>query len=128
MGTFSDLTLQELRGYTVTQIRTALKNKIDAASKAQLIRFILSRVDVDAAVPCYDPPVKTLDAVGNLLSAILVKRDVLGNKLGTEKDERTYYATGELDTRTLTTLDASDAVIATKVIKHFTDGRQPEVT
>lgn len=126
MGILSDLTLEQLRQATVTQIRTAISNKLANLTKKQLIILILKVADID--VEDMEVPDKEIgeDGVHGQISRLRVIRDILGNKLKSSKIDWSYYPGGEVDIITQSKLDALDAVINVKKIKHFLDGRQPK--
>ena len=130
MATLSDVTIEQLRALTVTQLRNAIKNKVDAMSKVQLIRLILGGTDFDKVVTMQDNPVQTYYPDGQVKSKLVVNRDVLGAKVGSKRWDFAYY--DKLSPRPIkevihTELDASDVVVGKKVIQYFTDGQQPVV-
>lgn len=125
----ADVTIEQLKAATKTQILTAISNRLSGLTKLQLCRLILrvADVDVDSLLTITDPPISTGDSRGPLL-LIETERDLAGNKVKTKKIEHTYYPTREVDIITIKELDGSDIEISGKVIKHFTDGRQPIMT
>jgi len=127
MGILSDLTLQDLRAATVLGIRTAITNKINGMTKKQLIILILKVADVD--IENFEIEEKTVFVEGpeGEISRLMVSFDALGNKIKSHKIDRIYYPTGEIDTITLTELDALDVVKSVRKIKHYIDGKQPEI-
>jgi hypothetical protein len=123
MPLIADLTLSQLRAATKAQIITGISNYLANLSKRQIILFLMDR-DV---IP--DAPILSHRPDGQLTTQVDVNRDA---ETGTMIDGRqitwTYYPTGEVDTITISTRDATDKEIAKKIIKHFTDGRAPVVT
>lgn len=121
----TDQTIEQLRAATVTQIRTALKNKIDLLTKKQLIEFILDFVDVFPS-----PLFWTYRKDKQPLTMLELSKDALGVKLGSRRVTWSYYGDEvgtPVDTITIETLDAADKVTVTRVVKHYKDGRQPSV-
>lgn len=136
MPSLTGMTLAQMRAATVVQLRTAVNNRINAATKAQIIRLELyvRNWDIDREVRIPDADTRTDWPDGQIKSRQTVTRDVPGAKTGTVRHEWTYYSPegaatqGPVDTITRIELDASDAEIGRKTIKHFADGRQPVVT
>lgn len=61
-------------------------------------------------------------------SVITVLSSLLGDPLYERKQtDYTYYADGEIDTITVTITDAADNPLSTYSIKHYLDGRQPDL-
>lgn len=54
--------------------------------------------------------------------------DLLGSPPPFRKEQHlyAYYKTGEIDTITMYAWDATGALISERVLKHYTDGRQPQ--
>ena len=121
----SNLTLAQLRAATKAQIITAIVNRLQDMTKRQIIIWLLDEVD-----RITDNPVRVHRPDGQIESQTDVERDTeTGAKTGSRVVTWTYYPTGEVDEITITNKDAADKTIGKpKVIKHFTDGRQPEVT
>lgn len=113
MGILSDLTIQDLRAATLAQIKTAVTNKINGLTKKQLIVLILK--------------VAGLDIENFEIEEKGVVYDVLGNKIRSKKIEFTFYPTGEMDLIVLREFNNLDVIINVKKIKHYLDGKQPEL-
>lgn len=118
-------TLTQLRGFTKTQlingISTYLTNNM---TKRQILIWLM-----DNTVTVADDSIRVTRADGQVTSITDVDRDLeTGAMTGGRVVSYTYYPTGEVDTITISTRDASNAEIAKKIIKHYTDGKQPEVS
>ena len=124
MPLIANLTLTQLRAATKAQIITGITNYLtNNFTKRQLIVFLLDR-DREP-----DAPVTTRRADGQVSSQTDVERDVeTGVMTGGRVVTYSYYPTGEVMDIVVSTRDAANKEIAKKVIKHFTDERQPEVT
>lgn len=55
-------------------------------------------------------------------------RDLDGILVGKRTDEYTYYLTGEINTITMKRYDGNDKLTSKKVLKHYKDGIQPNLT
>jgi len=76
----------------------------------------------------YDIPVCTYRRDGQIESQSETVRDVETDAvISTKTIAWTYYKTGEVDTITIAEMNADGKETGKKVIKHYTDGRQPEV-
>jgi len=76
----------------------------------------------------YDIPVCTYRRDGQIASQSETVRDVeTGVIIATKTIAWTYYKTGEVDTITIAETNADGKETGRKVIKHYTDGRQPEM-
>ena len=119
-----DVTLEQLRALTKTQIINRLSTWLtNHFTKRQLILWLM---DIEALD---DEPVRTYQADGQITSETIVTRDTETNAQVNKRIVTwTYYATGEVDTITIKVYDGSNALLRTKAIKHYTDGRQPTVT
>ena len=119
-----DVTLAQLRSFTKTQIINRLSTWLtNNMTKRQLILWLM---DIEALD---DEPVRTYQADGQITSETIVTRDTETNAQVNKRIVTwTYYATGEVDTITIKVYDGSNALLRTKAIKHYTDGRQPTVT
>ena len=103
--TLQDKTVDELKA-VVTQDKT----------KRELL------IEIVGAETLSDEPARTYCKDGQIESQSEVMRDVETNEIvSTKQMTWTYYKTGEVDEITITENGK------TKVIKHYIDGRQPEV-
>ena len=76
----------------------------------------------------YDIPVCTYRRDGQIESQSETTHDVeTGAVISTKTIAWTYYKTGEVDTITVVETNADGKETGRIVIKHFTDGRQPEI-
>jgi hypothetical protein len=119
-----DVTLEQLRALTKTQIITKLSNWLTKNfTKRQLILWLMDIEVMD------DEPIRTYRADGQIASETIVTKDT-GTNLQVNKREATwtYYATGEVNVITIKQYDANNVLLHTKAIKHYKDGRQPTVT
>ena len=55
-------------------------------------------------------------------------RDLDGILVGKRIDEYAYYPTGEVNTITMKKYDSNNELTSKKVLKHYRDGRQPNLT
>ncbi len=124
MPLIANLTLAQLRLATKAQIITAIANYLtDRFSKRQLIAFLL---DADIVT---DPPARSYAKDGQPASETIIDRDAeTGAAVITHTTRWTYYPTGEVDTITLSDLSAATGEETARTIKHYVDGRQPQVT
>lgn len=119
-----DVTLEQLRGMTKTQIINKLSTWLtNNFTKRQLILWLMDIEFMD------EPPVRTYRADGQIEYESTTLVDTETNKQVSRRETTwTYYATGEVDIITIKHYDSNDALIRTKAIKHYTDGKQPTVT
>jgi len=122
---FEDLTLEQLRAATNDQIITRVVNLLTTLSKKRICEFIWTIKDVSFQPISLSTLTVNHDVPEGQLLRFYEITDILGNKLGSTKIDWTYYPTGEVNTITISELDALDTVISQKTIKHFLDGRQP---
>jgi hypothetical protein len=122
---FEGLTLQDLRDATHQELMQGIHFGLINFSKKELCEIMWSMKIMDP----WGINLETLIANHNVPEGPLLRiyetTDILGTKLGSKKTEWIYYPTGEVDTITISELDALDNIISQKVIKHFIDGRQP---
>ena len=123
----ADVTIDQLRSATKTQILGFINNKLTALTKLQLCRLFLQvgDVDVDSILEVLDPETGE-DCPHGPLWRLRPVRDIMGNKLRSVRFDWTYYppsADGKsrLDTITTTKMDALDNVISEDINKHFQD-------
>jgi queuine/archaeosine tRNA-ribosyltransferase len=119
-----DVTLEQLRAYTKTQIisklSTWLKNNF---TKRQLILWLME-IDVMQL-----EPERIYQVDGQIASEISVTVDTETNLQVSKREVTwTYYATGEVNVITIKQYDANNVLLHAKAIKHYKDGRQPTVT
>lgn len=95
-------------------------DQLNAMTKADLIAGILQDVRNATAANEYD-------AKGNLTSQVQTITDAYDSLIGTVTMEPTYYASGELNTITVTERDSDGKVSGGYQVKHYRDGRQPEL-
>lgn len=119
-----DVTLAQLRSMTKTQIINRLSKWLtNNFTKRQLILWLM---DIEVLG---DEPVRTYRADGQIESESVVTVDTETNQQVNKREVTwDYYATGEVNEITIKVYDGSNNLIRTKVIKHYTDGRQPTVT
>jgi hypothetical protein len=119
-----DVTLEQLRALTKAQIITKLSNWLTKNfTKRQLILWLMDIEVMD------DEPIRTYRADGQIESETIVTRDTEANLQVSRRETLwSYYPTGEVDVITIKQYDSNDALIRTKAIKHYTDGKQPTVT
>lgn len=122
---FQDLTLEQLRAATKEQIVTKIADKLTSLTKKRICEFIWTIKDFSFTDITFSTKTVNHNVPEGQLLRIHETTDILGTKLGSTKTEWAYYPTGEVDTITISELDALDQVISQKTIKHFTDGRQP---
>ena len=126
MPNLTNYSLDQLRAATRPQILTAISNHLSVMTKRQLVLWLLDRDDQNSAVS--DAPICAYRKDGQVESRIEVERDVeTGARVGGRVTTWTYFPTGEVDTITISERNAADKETAKRVIKHFTDGRQPTV-
>jgi len=123
--TFEDLTLEQLKAATKEQIITRVVNILTSMSRKRICEFVWTIRGVGFEAISLSTLTVNHDVPEGQLLRVYEKTDILGNKIGSQKTEWTYYPTGEVDTITISELDALDQIISTQMIKHFTDGRQP---
>ena len=124
---FEDLTIEQLRAATKEQIITRITTFLTSLSRKRVCEFIWTIKDVDFACIALSSLTVNHNVSEGQLLRIHEKTDLLGNKTGSTKTEWTYYPTGEVDLIVLSELDGLDVVVGVKKIKHYLDGKQPEV-
>jgi len=122
----ADVTIEQLRAATKAQILTAISNKLSSLTKLQLCRLILRVGDVDIDTILTVPDREDgKDGPNGQIWRLRILRDIMGNKLSSQRFEWTYYPVGAVDEITTIQLDAADVEVSRRVDKHFTDGRPP---
>ena len=119
-----DVTLEQLRSITKTQIITKLSDWLtNNFTKRQLILWLLGADFI------FDNPITAYGSDGQIISQIEIRRD---GETGLQVEKIittwTYYPSGEVDTIITRIYDASNVLINTKTIKHYRDGKQPTMT
>lgn len=119
-----NVTLEQLRAMTKAEIITRLSKWFtNNFTKRQLILWLM---DIEA-MPL--DPVRTYRADGQIESETTVTVDTETDaKLEKRVTTWSYYTTGEVNIITIEVYDGSNNLLRTKVIKHYTNGRQPTVT
>lgn len=95
-------------------------DQLNAMTKADLIAGILQDVRKSSSS-------LTHDAKGNVILQQETITDAYDTLLGTVTMEPTYYEGGEVDLITITQKDAEGKVTGGHRIKHYVDGREPEL-
>lgn len=123
MTNLTDLTLQQLRASTKAQIIASIRDYLTANyTRRQLIQFLRDRETE------WDEPIRTYRTDGQIESQIEVERDEeTGEIVSSKSITWSYYSTGEVNVILIIVYDATGIEIKRKRIKHFKDGRQPEV-
>lgn len=124
---FEDLTIEQLRAATKEQVLAKIMDLLTSLSKKRICEFIWTIKNIFTEGITLTDLKQRVDSKSGQVLEVHETTDVLGNKLGSTKTEWTYYPTGEVDTITISGLDALDQVVSQRTIKHFTDGRQPVV-
>lgn len=121
----------------MTDITTSLSfTQLQAATKAQIVSDIMSKMtrrELIVALTGTDkividaPVLKYRKEDGQIESQTETFEDVeTGLVVGDKQIAYTYYKNGEVDEITIVESSA-DGTKATKTIKHYLDGRQPEI-
>ena len=119
-----DVTLEQLRSFTKTQIINKLSTWLTAnMTKRQLILWLM---DIEVM---NNPPVHIYRPDGQIESESVVTVDTETNlQVSKRVTNWTYYPTGEVHEITIQNYDGNNVLLRTKIIKHYTDGKQPTVT
>lgn len=113
---------------SIAQLQAATKAQIvsDVTSKMSKRDLIVSLVGADKVI---DAPEISYAKDGQIERQVETIRDVETNEIvSTKKINWTYYERGEVDEITIIETDSKGKEVSRKVIKHYIDGRQPEVT
>lgn len=124
---FEDITLEQLRAATKEQIINVINNRLQNMTKKQIIILILRLVGVEIDTYELEETIDSQDGPNGQILRRYVRKDVLGNILSKLNIDWTYYDNGPVHEITLTDLDPSDNITAKRIIKHFLDGRQPNL-
>lgn len=122
---FENITLDQLRALTKEQILTAISNRLAQLTKKQLIILILRIAGQDLNTWETTEQTQAQDGPNGQIARLHTTRNALGELIRSQTIDWNYYQTGEVNEITITGRDASDAVTARHIIKHFLDGRQP---
>ncbi len=119
-----DVTLAQLRSMTKTQIINRLSTWLtNNFTKRQLILWLMDIEVMD------NPAVRTYRPDGQIESESVVTVDTETNlQVNKRVTTWSYYPTGEVDEIIIKTYDGNNALIRTKTVKHYIDGRQPTAT
>lgn len=120
----SDLTIQQMRQMTKLELVNSIKDYLqNNYTRREIIRLLRDR-DTE-----WDEPIRTYRPDGQIESQIEVERD---DDTQVQVSRRvmtwTYYATGEVNVIKTEIYDENDVLKRTKRIKHYRNGRQPEVS
>jgi len=111
---------------TIDQLKTATKAAIvaDITGKMSKRDLIIAVVGSDKVT---DAPVIKRRKDNQIESQLETERDIeTGAVLGSRLITWTYYETGEVDEIATIAMDAAGKETSRRIIKHYTDGRQPE--
>ena len=102
-------------------------------TKATLQELVNQRPDLVADVKAGKDEGTTVvsvvkDAKGRRSVWTEERRDINNNLIGKRKDTYTYYLTSEVNTITMERYDSNDKLASKKVLKHYRDGTQPDLT
>jgi|LSQX01.1.fsa_nt_gb hypothetical protein len=119
-----DVTLKQLRSMTKDQIIKRLSTWLtNNFTKRQLILWLM---DIETLVL---DPVRTYRTDGQIESeSVIIVDTETALQLNRCVTTWSYYPTGEVDEIIIQNYDSNDALVNTKTIKHYTDGRQPTAT
>jgi len=113
------LTLEQMKAATVSQIMADVAAQND---KREIVSELLGQDRIS------DRPVITYDEKHRIVKRVETERDLLTDDvLGSVVTTHTYYKTGEIKDITISERDAKDKEIGGHTIKHFTDGRLPQM-
>ena len=113
------LTLEQMKAATVGQIMADVVAQND---KRAIVTELLGQDRIS------DRPVITYDDQKRIIKRVETERDLLTDDvLGSVVTTHTYYKTGEIKDITISERDAKDKWIGGNTIKHFTDGRLPQM-
>ena len=68
------------------------------------------------------------DAKGRMSIWTEERRDINGDLIGKRKDNYTHYLTGEINTITMEKYGSDNKLSSKKVLKHYRDGTQPDLS
>jgi len=122
---FKDLTLEDIKKATQVELNQDISTEVTSLSKKELAETIWTIKSTPPFTPAFETLIQQADDPRGQLIRVYELSDILGTKTGSQKIEWTYYPTGEVDTITITGLDALDQIVSTKTVKHFLSGKQP---
>lgn len=125
---FEDITLPQLRAATKDQIVTAITTRLQLWTKRQLIIFVLACSNIVIENMELTDLKISQDGPNGQVKKLFEVFDPLGNKLRSSSYDWTYYPNGQVNEIIIKTLDASNILIKTQIIKHYLDGRKPILT
>lgn len=116
-----DITLEQLRSMTKTQIITKLSSWLtNNFTKRQLILWLLN-TDI---IP--DNPIIEYGNDGQIVSQTEIEHDAeTALQIRKVITTWTYYTNGDIDIIYVKNYDANNILMDTKTIKHYQDSRQP---
>ena len=113
------LTLEQMKAATVAEILADVTAQND---KREIVSELLGADRIS------DRPTITYDDRDRIVKRVETERDLLTDDvLGSVVTTHSYYKTGEIEDIIISERDAKDNETAKRTIRHFTDGRQPEV-
>ena len=124
MLNITDLTLPQMRASTKNQIADSVKTYLqNNYTKKQLIQLLR---DKDSE---WSDPVITYFPDGQIETQTEIETDCeTGTQISKKVITYSYYNSGEINKIVIQTLDENNIEKKVKTIKHYKDGRQPEVT
>jgi len=133
MGLF-DLTQNQLVKATQVQILTKINDKLNAMPERRLKEFVWYLRDLIVEDLNYQEEVlvESIDCPNGQVLRVKETRDLMGNVIGKERQEWTYYPPQPdgkcpVDVYIKTIMDQNGNVISVSKLKYFIDGRQPQV-
>lgn len=121
MPNILDIDAETLQTMTAQELRDAIGSYLVTKTKRDIICFLL---DVEVI---QDEPICVYGDDGQIIEKVSFESDVeTGDVLKHTVTNWGYYPDGSIDTITISEFDQNNTVVATKKIKHYLDGRQPE--
>ena len=113
------LSLEQMKVATVSQIMADVEANND---KREIVAELLGTDRIS------DRPTITYDEKQRIVKRVEVQRDLLTDDvLRSVETTHSYYKTGEIEDIVVSERDAKDKEIGGHTIKHFTDGRLPQM-
>ena len=122
---FEGLTIQDLRDATHQELMQGIHFGLVNYTKKELCEIMWTMKTMDPLGIILEEQTINHNVPEGQLIRVYERTDILGIKTGSTRFDWTYYPTGEVDTITISMLNALDQLVSQKTIKHFTDGRQP---